>query len=144
MPDWVSQGFQTYQQRMSGPLTIQLTEIPLTKRRNPMDIKRMVGEEGKLMRQHIKTGSFVIALDVKGQAWSTARLVDEFTTIRDQGRSMTLLIGGPEGLAPDCLAVADKKWSLSALTLAHPLVRLVLIEAIYRAWSITIGHPYHR
>ena len=60
------------------------------------------------------------------------------------GRDVSLLIGGPEGLAPECIAVSEQKWSLSALTLPHPLVRIILSESLYRAWSVTQNHPYHR
>ena len=60
------------------------------------------------------------------------------------GRDVALLVGGPDGLAPECLAIADLRWSLSALTYPHALVRIVLAEQLYRAWSISVGHPYHR
>ena len=89
-------------------------------------------------------GDRVIALDVRGSAWSTEQLAEELSDWQMAGTNVSLLIGGPDGLSRDCLQRARQRWSLSALTLPHPLVRVVLAEQLYRAWTITAGHPYHR
>jgi 23S rRNA (pseudouridine1915-N3)-methyltransferase len=81
---------------------------------------------------------------VGGRGWSTEQLAEQLRGWLAGGRDLALLVGGPEGLAPACLAAAGERWSLSPLTLPHPLVRVVLAEQIYRAWSILDGHPYHR
>jgi len=86
----------------------------------------------------------VVALDVLGKSLSTEAMAARVGDIRDNGRHLTLLVGGPDGLSPACLARADERWSLSALTLPHPLVRIVIAEQIYRVWSVLNGHPYHR
>ncbi len=86
----------------------------------------------------------VIALDVKGKSWSTEQLAQNLSRWRMDGDNYSLLIGGPDGLASDCLTRCDAKWSLSALTLPHPLVRIVVIEQLYRAWTILQHHPYHK
>ncbi len=86
----------------------------------------------------------VVALDVKGKAWSTEQLADRLRDWMGAGRNVALLVGGPDGLHRDCLDRADQCWSLSALTYPHALVRVILAEQLYRAWSITVGHPYHR
>jgi 23S rRNA (pseudouridine1915-N3)-methyltransferase len=86
----------------------------------------------------------VIALDVAGQGWSTAELAAQFGVWLGSGRDVALLVGGPDGLAPDCLARAERRWSLSALTFPHALVRILVAEQLYRAWSILNHHPYHR
>ena len=86
----------------------------------------------------------VVALDVPGKNWSTEELAGRLQDWLGSGRDVALLVGGPDGLSADCLARADLKWSLSALTYPHPLVRVILAEQLYRAWTINAGHPYHR
>jgi 23S rRNA (pseudouridine1915-N3)-methyltransferase len=86
----------------------------------------------------------VIALDGRGRAWSTEELADTLASWLADGRDLALLVGGPEGLAEACIERADGIWSLSPLTFPHPLVRVILAEQLYRAWSILQGHPYHR
>ncbi len=85
-----------------------------------------------------------MALDVLGKPWSTETLAQRLSDWQMNGRNVSLLVGGPDGLSRACLDRADMKWSLSALTLPHPLVRVVLAEQLYRAWTITVNHPYHR
>ena len=92
----------------------------------------------------IKTGHRVIALDVQGKQWSTAELTQQLAHWQQQGQNIDLLIGGPDGLASACLQKADATWSLSLLTFPHLLVRLIVAEQLYRAWSILQQHPYHR
>jgi 23S rRNA (pseudouridine1915-N3)-methyltransferase len=92
----------------------------------------------------IGKGDRVIALDVLGKQHSTEQLSDQLADWRMEGCNLSLLIGGPDGLDPRCLAQADRKWSLSTLTLPHPLVRVLLAEQLYRAWTILQGHPYHK
>jgi 23S rRNA (pseudouridine1915-N3)-methyltransferase len=86
----------------------------------------------------------VIALEVGGRPWSTEKLAAQLENWQQDGRDVSFLVGGPDGLADDCRKRADQQWSLSPLTLPHPLVRIVLAEQLYRAWSITRNHPYHR
>jgi 23S rRNA (pseudouridine1915-N3)-methyltransferase len=86
----------------------------------------------------------VVAIDVNGKAWSTEELAKQCADWQMDGRNVSLLVGGPNGLASSCLQRADQKWSLSPLTLPHPLVRVLLAEQLYRAWSILNNHPYHK
>ncbi|MEJ1464018.1 MAG: 23S rRNA (pseudouridine(1915)-N(3))-methyltransferase RlmH, partial [Candidatus Sedimenticola sp. (ex Thyasira tokunagai)] len=86
----------------------------------------------------------VMALDVKGKAWSTEQLSSQLGGWMGEGQDLALLVGGPEGLAAECLQRADNRWSLSPLTMPHPLVRVVVAEQLYRAWSLLRNHPYHR
>ena len=86
----------------------------------------------------------VVALDVKGKPWSTEQLAGNLRDWQLGGDNISLLVGGPDGLADECLQRADQRWSLSALTLPHPLVRIVLAEQLYRAWTVNSNHPYHR
>lgn len=144
MPGWVNQGVQEYQKRMPGHYNISFQEIALGKRGKGMDLKRAIEQESKAMLAAIGEFDTVIALDVLGKSWSTEQLADELKEWELAGQTVCLLIGGPDGLSQDCLQRANKKLSLSALTLPHPLVRVVLMEQLYRAWSINANHPYHR
>ncbi len=144
MPEWVNIGYQEYAKRLPAECKLKLTEIPLNKRSKGADIKRLIGQEGKAMNAAVKPGNRIIALAIEGQTWDTKRLANQLAKWQGDGRNISLLIGGPEGLAPDCLAKAEIHWSLSPLTLPHPLVRIVVAEQLYRAWSLLNNHPYHR
>lgn len=144
MPAWVNEGVETYRRRLAHYFSLQLTEIPLVKRSKGADIQRIKKQEAHQMLASIKNPSRIIALDVQGEAWDTFKLTEILRTYRDHSIETTLLIGGPDGLGEECLNRADKKWSLSNLTLPHTLVRLVLFEALYRAFTLLTGHPYHR
>ena len=144
MPAWVEQGFQEYAKRMPPESKIKLLEIAAGKRAKNSDIKRLTQQEGEKMLAAIPKGAKVVALDVLGKACSTEALAQELKNWQSSGQDIALLIGGPEGLAPDCLQLAEQKISLSNLTLPHPLVRVVLAEQLYRATTILKGHPYHK
>lgn len=144
MPGWVTEGFQEYVKRMPADAALELVEIPLATRGKNTDIARAIKQEGEQMLNAVSPGDRVIALEVKGKNWTTEQLAVEFAQWQMDGRNVALLIGGPDGLSDACRARADQQWSLSALTLPHPLVRVILAEQIYRAWSITRNHPYHR
>ncbi len=96
------------------------------------------------MLDALPRGAWIIALDEGGEAWNTRRLASEMQAWIRQGRDVALLVGGPDGLAPACRERADRAWSLSPLTLPHALVRIVVAEQLYRAWSLNSNHPYHR
>lgn len=144
MPSWVEQGYQEYARRMPADFSLQLVEIPPGHRGKGADIQKAMRKEGELMMAAIPAKDKVIALEVLGKPWSTEQLADKAGQWRMEGYNISLLVGGPDGLAPECVARADAKWSLSALTLPHPLVRVLLSEQLYRAWSIINNHPYHR
>jgi len=144
MPAWVTQGYEEYARRLPRECRLRLVEIPPCKRRKALPVTRMQVEEGRQILAAIPQQARVVALDVRGQAWDTQTLA---TTVQDWmqvGRDIALLVGGPDGLSRDCLERADIRWSLSAHTLPHALVRVILAEQLYRAWSILAGHPYHR
>ena len=144
MPGWVSQGVNEYCKRLPSELKLEIKDIPLGKRGKGCDIKRAILVEGKLMLAAIGVSDTVIALDVKGKPWSTPNLATQLQHWQREGNNISLLVGGPDGLAPECLQRANLRWSLSPLTLPHPLVRVVLAEQLYRAWTINNHHPYHR
>lgn len=144
MPDWVESGCNEYLKRLPPELRIEVVELPLGKRGKGADIQRAILREGEAMLKAIGERDHVIALEVQGKPWSTEDLAVNLQHWQGFGDNVSLLVGGPDGLAPACLARADGHWSLSALTLPHPLVRVLLAEQLYRAWSINAGHPYHR
>jgi 23S rRNA (pseudouridine1915-N3)-methyltransferase len=143
-PAWIQEGYQEYAKRMPASCTLELVEIPAEKRSVNADIKRITEREGEKMLSAIKTNHLVIALDVKGKLWTTEQLSEQLANWHQGGRNIDLLVGGPDGLAATCLQKAEQTWSLSPLTFPHILVRLIVAEQIYRAWSILQKHPYHR
>lgn len=144
MPNWVNEGYHDYAKRFPPAIQLELIEIPLNKRLKNSDIPRLIAEETKLMLSHIQTHDHVIALEIKGKHWNTEELSQQLEKWLGQGQTICLLVGGPEGLSSGSLARAHEKWSLSNLTFPHPLVRVILAEQLYRAWSIYSNHPYHR
>jgi len=144
MPDWVTEGYQDYAKRLPSGYALKLVEIAPEKRTKQADIPRITEREGEKILATIKPGNLVIALDVLGQPWSTPQLASALNTWHSENRDVDLLVGGPDGLSSACLQKSQLKWSLSALTLPHPIVRVVVAEQIYRAFSILQNHPYHR
>ena len=144
MPAWGTTGYEEYARRFPRDLPLELIEIPAGKRGKNADIKRILEQEGEKMLAAVPKGARIITLEVEGGNWSSPQLAQRIEQWQMDGRDVCLLVGGPEGLAPACIAASEGKWSLSALTLPHPLVRVVLAESLYRAWSISTNHPYHR
>lgn len=144
MPAWVEQGTAEYLKRLPKELGLEIVELPLGFRSKNQPVQKAVQTEGNSMLQAIPANDQVIALDVNGSPLSTEKLARHIGQWQHSGNNFSLLIGGPDGLAGDCLARADMRWSLSALTLPHPLIRVILVEQFYRAWSINAGHPYHK
>ncbi|NTS78416.1 23S rRNA (pseudouridine(1915)-N(3))-methyltransferase RlmH [Catenovulum sp. SM1970] len=144
MPAWVTQGFNEYQRRFPRDCALELIEIPAGKRGKNADIARILAKEGEQTLAAIGKGNRVVTLEVTGKPWSTPELAKQLDVWQHDGRDISLLIGGPEGLAPECIALSEQKWSLSNLTLPHPMVRILVAESLYRAWSVNQNHPYHR
>lgn len=144
MPNWVQTGWSEYQRRFPRGISLELREIPALRRNRNADISSIRQKEGDLIlaatgRDHIK-----IALDENGRQWTTSKLSSQMKKWMQSGQNVDFMIGGPDGLSEPCLKAANKTWSLGLLTLPHPLVRVVLAEQLYRAWSMTQNHPYHR
>ncbi|WP_417598408.1 23S rRNA (pseudouridine(1915)-N(3))-methyltransferase RlmH [Oceanospirillum sp.] len=144
MPKWVEQGYEEYAKRLPREFSLELMEIAPGNRGKNADIERAIRKEGELMMSKISSSDHVVALEVLGKTWSTEQLAKEAEGWQMLGRDVCLLVGGPEGLARECKQRANQQWSLSPLTLPHPMVRLLLAEQVYRAWSVIQGHPYHR
>ena len=144
MPDWVQAGYSEYAKRLPRECALELKEIPLATRSKNTDIARAIEKESESILASIPAQERVIALDVLGKPQTTQTLAEALRDWQMQGGNTSLLIGGPDGLSANCLARANQRWSLSGLTLPHPLVRIVLAEQLYRAWSLLNHHPYHR
>ena len=144
MPQWVDEAFAEYARRMPRHCSLQLIEINAGKRAKNADITRINREEGERLLEAVPAGSRVIALERTGKEKNTEQLAESMEKWLEGGHDVVFLVGGPEGLSKACLDRADECWSLSKMTLAHPLVRVVLAEQIYRAWSIIANLPYHR
>jgi 23S rRNA (pseudouridine1915-N3)-methyltransferase len=144
MPAWVEQGYREYAGRLTQDCILELIEITPQKRTKSSDLERIRQQEGEALLAAIPKGCKVIALDLRGKSWSTEQLSTQMESWMQGGQDVALLVGGPEGLSDACIERADQKWSLSPLTLPHPLVRVLVSEQLYRAWSILKHHPYHR
>lgn len=144
MPKWITEGYEDYAKRLPKDFSLELIEIPMSPRGKNTDITKAIRKEGDAMLDAIPAGDKVIAMEVLGKEWSTEQLAKQTEAWRMEGYHVSLLVGGPDGLDPRCSARADQKWSLSRLTLPHPMVRVLLSEQIYRAWTLMNNHPYHR
>lgn len=144
MPAWVQAGFDEYAKRMPAQLHLSLREIRAGARTKGADVARLVDEEGERLWEAVPRDAYVIALDRAGRELDTREFAAALREFMARGADVAFLVGGPEGLSPACLARAHARWSLSRLTFAHPLVRIVFAEQLYRAWSILNHLPYHR
>ena len=143
-PEWVQTGYRAYARRLSGSCTLELVEISRGRRSSSGPAHKAGEREAERMLRAIPRDARVVALSVDGEPWSTDQLAARLKSWMAGRRPVCLLVGGPDGLSARVLQRADERWSLSPLTLPHGLVRPLVAEALYRAWSLTQGHPYHR
>ncbi len=143
MPSWVNEGFAEYAQRLPREIKLELIEIPLAVRGKNADLERARNAEGEKLLTRSQ-GTLRVMLDERGQSWTSASLAKNLQAWMQSARDVSLLVGGPDGHSDALKSAADQSWSLSKLTLPHALVRVVLAEQIYRAWSLSANHPYHR
>ncbi|MDH4276315.1 MAG: 23S rRNA (pseudouridine(1915)-N(3))-methyltransferase RlmH [Gammaproteobacteria bacterium] len=141
---WVQQGYDEYAKRLPRECSLRLIEIEPGRRSKAGDVARAKAEEEQAMLAAIPARAQVIALDERGKLWNTVQLSQKLDGWLHGGADVALLVGGADGLTDACRARAQDVWSLSHLTLPHGLVRIVLAEQLYRAWSILHNHPYHR
>lgn len=143
-PSWVREGWAEYAKRLPKAYAPELVELPLGARGKSRDPARAIAEEGERVLAALPKQSLVVALDERGRGWTSVELSKQLAQWAQSGRDVALVVGGPDGHAPAVLARADLRWSLSPLTLPHMLVRLVVVEQLYRAWTLLENHPYHR
>lgn len=143
LPAWASAACDDYAKRLPAEWRFELRAIK-AEPRDGRSADRLRAAEAQRLQGAIARGVRRIALDESGARLSTARLAQRLRAWQGDGRDLAFLIGGPDGLDSGLLAQADESLRLSDLTLPHALARVVLIEALYRAWSVDSGHPYHR
>ncbi|MFZ3193255.1 MAG: 23S rRNA (pseudouridine(1915)-N(3))-methyltransferase RlmH [Moraxellaceae bacterium] len=147
MPDWVQSGYDDYAKRLQPLLPVQLVPLAMAKRGkndSASDIHKYCQQEGQTILTARQPRERLIALEVGGRNLSTEKLADTLKLWMQDGQDVALAIGGPDGLSNEVRQQAEWHWSLSPLTLPHPIVRIIVIEQIYRAMSLINGHPYHR
>lgn len=144
MPAWVEQAWSEYARRFPRGYALQLKEIPLARRGRNADIASLQEAEAEALLAAVPAGYRTIALDERGKQWSTLELASQMENWMREERGVCFLVGGPDGLAGRCINQAQNTWSLGRLTLPHPMVRAILAEQLYRAWTVTQNHPYHR
>ena len=147
MPDWVQSGYDDYAKRLQPLLLVQLVPLAMAKRGkndSASDIHKYCQQEGQTILTARQPRERLIALEVGGRNLSTEKLADTLKLWMQDGQDVALAIGGPDGLSNEVRQQAEWHWSLSPLTLPHPIVRIIVIEQIYRAMSLINGHPYHR
>jgi 23S rRNA (pseudouridine1915-N3)-methyltransferase len=143
-PAWVEAGFDAYARRFDRRCGLELVTVPLVKRTPTVTVAQAVAGEGRRMLKRVPADAHVVALTEAGEPWSSEDLARRLEGWLARETCVCLLIGGPDGLGSECLARAAACWSLSALTLPHGLVRVIVAESLYRARSLLEGHPYHR
>lgn len=144
MPAWVQEAWSEYARRFPRGLSLELKEIPLAKRSRNAVVSSLQSAEGKALLASVPAGYRIIVLDETGKQWSTRELAGRLETWMREEHGVSFLVGGPDGLPQECRDAADDVWALGRLTLPHPMVRAILAEQLYRAWTITQNHPYHR
>lgn len=144
VPPWVESGFKEYASRLPRHLNLILHEIPPETRRRGSSVEQLRLKESRRLLAALPKGAGLVALDRGGVAWSTEQLADQLSYWLTEGRDFALAVGGPDGLAREFTDHAEAVWSLSPLTFPHALVRVIVAEQLYRAWSILEGLPYHR
>lgn len=143
-PAWVTQAFDAYARRMPRQWQFRLDVVGTARRTIDGDAVKAKAAEGRKVLQKLESTEQVIALDEHGRQWSTVELAKRLRDWQAAGSDLAFVIGGPDGIAEDCLARADRHWSLSRLTLPHGLARVLVAEQLYRASTVIAGHPYHR
>ena len=143
MPAWADAAWQDFCKRFPPELRLELKEIKAQSRTGHSAESCMAAEATRL-EAALPKGCRVVVLDEHGQRLSTVVMASRLEAWRTEGREVALIIGGPDGLDARIKSLADETWRLSDLTLPHAFVRVMLAEALYRAWTVTIGHPYHR
>jgi 23S rRNA (pseudouridine1915-N3)-methyltransferase len=144
MPAWIEAGFGEYAKRMPPECRIQLKEIKPVDRSGARTAETVMAQERARIESAIPKGSRIIALDERGNDISTLQLSRNLAQWQQDGRDVTFVIGGADGLDAGFKASAEMLIRVSSLTLPHGMVRVLLAEQLYRAWSITQNHPYHR
>ena len=143
-PSWVTEAFTDYQKRFPPEMKLVLEEIPPVKRNGKNSDNKAKEQEAKLILEALPKKAYIVALDERGKQYTSLEMGDKVGKWQNLGMDVVLIVGGPNGLTDEVRNKANELWSLSKLTLPHPLVRVFLAETIYRGYSIFANLPYHR
>lgn len=143
-PDWADAAYADYAKRFPSELRLELKAVKAEPRSGGRSAAQMMAAEAQRIEAAIPRGARRIVLDERGTRTTTQQLAARLTAWQGDGRDAALIVGGPDGLDAALKAGADETLRLSDLTLPHAFVRVLLAEALYRAWSVNAGHPYHR
>jgi 23S rRNA (pseudouridine1915-N3)-methyltransferase len=143
MPAWVEAGVADYAKRLPRDWQFEVVELRPAPRDRGRTVAQLLAAEADAIAQATR-GATVVALDERGAPWTTRRLADHVARWRDDDADVAFVVGSADGLAPAVKQAAAARVALSAMTLPHGLVRVLLAEQVYRAWSLLAGHPYHR
>lgn len=143
-PAWVENSFREYSKRLPRELAVNLIEISPAAQSSKNSTESKIKKEIKLIQSAIPKNNLVIALDEHGKLFSSKQLAIKIDNYMQQGQEISIIIGGADGLGDNFKKYVDEIWSLSKMTLPHALVKIIIIEQIYRAWTIINNHPYHR
>ncbi|MDY7546927.1 23S rRNA (pseudouridine(1915)-N(3))-methyltransferase RlmH [Glaciimonas sp. CA11.2] len=144
MPTWIETGFGEYAKRMPPDCRIVLKEIKPVDRSSSKTAETAIALERGRIEAVLPKGVRIVALDEHGKDLTSVQLSQHLIQWQQDGRDVAFIIGGADGLDPAFKAKADTLLRISSLTLPHGMVRVLLAEQLYRAWSITQNHPYHR
>jgi len=144
MPEWVDAAYQTYNDRLPNHLKINLVELTPVSRQKGLSVPQIKNQEAEIIRKQIKPDHFNVALDERGKAISTRYIAQQLNDWQMQGQDVNIIIGGADGLDHSITEQAQQTWSLSRLVFPHQLVRVIVAEQVYRAYSLLNNHPYHR
>ena len=143
-PLWVKSAFENYQQRFDQSIQVKWSGIKSNKNSKSLDKEKLINEEGAKLLNSVNENSIIVSLNKEGTGWSTLKLKQKFDQWVASSKEVSFLIGGPEGLSNKCLDSSHEIWSLSPLTFPHSIVPVIIIEQLYRVWTIEKNHPYHR
>lgn len=143
-PSWVDAAFDKYGQRLPKQWQFRMDVIATASHSKNSSPESAKSAEGKKILAKIKPSESVVVLDERGTEFSSEELAARLADWQRDGRDLTFIIGGPDGVSAACMDRADLRWSLSRLTLPHGLARVLFAEQLYRAWTLSTGHPYHR
>jgi 23S rRNA (pseudouridine1915-N3)-methyltransferase len=143
VPDWAQTAYDDYAKRFPPELRVELKAVK-TEPRASKTLDNLLAAERQRIEAVLPRGTRIVALDERGTAVTTVALSDKLKSWQREGDDVAIIIGGPDGLDPGFKQAAHERLRLSDLTLPHAMVRVLLIEQLYRAWSITVNHPYHR
>ena len=144
MPAWVDTACNDYMRRLPRELALEFVTLPLSSRKSKQSSANLKQRESALIIDKLSKGSMNIALDENGDCWDSKQWSLQLKRWMFDFSQVNLVIGGPDGLSEDCLTACQQKVALGKMTMPHALVRVVLVEQLYRAWTILQGHPYHR